>query len=52
MAPWGYSDIDALEAGADCIAADWGASAAMGHYWTCPPDAQALMARRLAGQWQ
>jgi len=52
MAPWGYSDIDALEAGADCIATDWGASASMGHYWVCPPDAQALMARRLAGQWK
>ena len=51
MAPWGYADLDALEAGADCIAADWGASVTMGHYWSCPPDAQALMARRLAGQW-
>ena len=52
MAPWGYSDLDALEAGADCIATDWGADVHMGHYWTCPPDAQALMARRLAGQWK
>jgi len=52
MAPWGYSDIDALEAGADCIAADWGASVDMGHYWVCPPDARALMGRRLAGQWK
>jgi len=52
MAPWGYSDLDALEAGADCIATDWGANAASGHYWTCPPDAQALMAQRLAGQWK
>ncbi|HEY4408979.1 MAG TPA: hypothetical protein VGO87_03805, partial [Acidimicrobiia bacterium] len=52
MAPWGYGDIDALEAGADCIAADWGASVAMGHYWACPPDARALMAQRLAGQWK
>jgi hypothetical protein len=25
--------------------------AASGHYWTCPPAAQELMARRLAGQW-
>src|SRR5581483_4930182 len=25
MAPWGYGGIDALEAGADCIATDWGA---------------------------
>jgi hypothetical protein len=52
MAPWGYNDVDALEAGADCIATDWGADAATGHYWTCPPDARALMARRLAGQWK
>jgi hypothetical protein len=52
MAPWGYSDLDALEAGADCIATDWGADVHMGHYWTCPPDAQALMASRLAGQWK
>ena len=52
MAPWGYSDLDALEAGADCIATLWGADVHMGHYWTCPPDAQAVMARRLAGQWK
>ena len=52
MAPWGYADLDALEAGADCIAADWGASPALGHYWVCPPDALALMGRRLAGQWK
>ena len=52
MAPWGYSDLDALEAGADCIATDWGADAATGHYWNCPPDARALMAQRLAGQWK
>ena len=50
MAPWGYSDLDALEAGADCIATDWGADVRLGHYWSCPPDAQALMARRLSGQ--
>jgi hypothetical protein len=52
MAPWGYQDIDALEAGADCIATQWGLDAASGHYWTCPPDAQALMSRRLSGQWK
>jgi hypothetical protein len=51
MAPWGYQDVAALEAGADCIASQWGADLASGHYWACPPDAQALMARRLAGQW-
>jgi hypothetical protein len=51
MAPWGYQDVDALEAGADCIATQWRADAASGHYWTCPPAAQELMARRLAGQW-
>jgi len=52
MAPWGYKDVDALEAGADCIATLWGADAAIGHYWTCPSAAQDLMSRRLAGQWQ
>ncbi|MCA1842979.1 MAG: hypothetical protein LC792_07265 [Actinobacteria bacterium] len=52
MAPWGYQDLDALEAGADCIATQWGAGAASGHYWTCPPAAQDLMAHRLAGQWK
>ncbi|HEV8625484.1 MAG TPA: hypothetical protein VG034_13580 [Acidimicrobiia bacterium] len=52
MAPWGYQDVDALEAGADCIATQWGADAASGHYWTCPPAAQELMARRLAGDWK
>jgi hypothetical protein len=52
MAPWGYQDVAALEAGADCIATQWGADLASGHYWACPPDAQALMARRLAGQWK
>ena len=51
MAPWGYQDLDALEAGADCIATQWGADAAISHYWTCPPAAQDLMSRRLAGQW-
>ena len=34
MAPWGYEDLDALEAGADCIASQWGADAALSHYWT------------------
>jgi hypothetical protein len=52
MAPWGYSGLDALEAGADCIATDWGADVALGHYWACPPPAQALMATRLSGQWK
>ncbi|HVW33692.1 MAG TPA: hypothetical protein VHL53_14230, partial [Acidimicrobiia bacterium] len=52
MAPWGYGDVDALEAGADCISADWGALATAGHYWTCPADAQAVMAQRLAGMWK
>ena len=52
MAPWGYQDVDALEAGADCIATLWGADAAMGHYWTCPAPALDLMSRRLAGQWK
>lgn len=52
MAPWGYQDVEALEAGADCIATLWGADAAAGHYWTCPPTAKDLMSRRLAGQWK
>jgi hypothetical protein len=52
MAPWGYSGLDALEAGADCIATDWGAEVSLGHYWTCPAAAQALMATRLSGQWK
>jgi hypothetical protein len=52
MAPWGYQDVAALEAGADCIATQWGADLASGHYWACASDAQALMARRLAGQWK
>jgi len=51
MAPWGYSGMDALEAGADCVATVWGANASSGHYWTCPPPAQAVVARRLAGDW-
>jgi hypothetical protein len=52
MAPWGYADLDALEAGADCIATVWGADVNAGHYWTCPPPAQSLMTQRLAGQWK
>ena len=52
MAPWNYSGLDALEAGADCIATDWGADVSLGHYWTCPSAAQALMASRLSGQWK
>ena len=52
MAPWGYQDVDALEAGADCIGTVWGADVAIGHYWACPSAAQDLMSRRLAGQWQ
>ena len=52
MAPWGYGGIDALEAGADCIATDWGADVALGHYWACPSAAQALMASRLSGRWK
>jgi hypothetical protein len=52
LAPWGYQDVAALEAGADCIATQWGGDVASGHYWACPPDARELMARRLAGQWK
>jgi hypothetical protein len=48
---WGFSTIGpALEAGADCLAAVWGAGG--GHYWSCPADAQALAARRLRGDWR
>ena len=46
MRRWGYSGIPAFEANADCIAALWGAG--RGHYWTCPADARALAADRLA----
>ena len=46
MRRWGYSGIRAIEANADCIAALWGAG--RGHYWSCPPDARARAARRLA----
>jgi hypothetical protein len=48
---WGFSTIGpAREAGADCVAAVWGAGG--GHYWSCPADAQALAARRLRGDWR
>ena len=40
----------ALEAGGDCIAAIWGATEQ--HYWTCPGEAKATAARRLAGDWR
>jgi hypothetical protein len=52
MTPWGHSGNDGLEAGADCISVVWGASAKAGHYWTCPSNAAALVARRLAGDWR
>jgi len=49
--PWGFNTIGpALEAGADCVAAVWGAG--KGHYWSCPADAQALALRRLRGDWR
>ncbi len=48
---WGFHTIGpALEAGADCVAAVWGAS--RGHYWNCPADARALAIRRLGGDWR
>jgi hypothetical protein len=48
---WGFSTIGpALEAGADCVAAVWGAGG--GHYWNCPADAQSLAIRRLRGDWR
>ncbi|HEV7864840.1 MAG TPA: hypothetical protein VGR20_19210, partial [Acidimicrobiia bacterium] len=49
MAPWGYSGSDALEYSADCIATLWGART--DHYWSCPATAQAVLSRRLAGDW-
>jgi hypothetical protein len=50
-AAWGFNTIGpALEAGADCLANVWGAAG--GHYWTCRPDARALAARRLTGDWR
>lgn len=49
-ATWGFKTIGpALEAGADCVAALWGAT--RGHYWNCPADARALATRRLRGDW-
>lgn len=50
MTAWALTGRPAVEAHADCIAAHWGAG--QGHYWTCPPDALGLVARRLAGDWQ
>ena len=50
MARWRPRGAAALEAGADCVAALWGARA-KGHYWSCPPAAARLVARRLAGDW-
>jgi len=50
-ATWGFTTIGpALEAGADCLANVWGAAG--GHYWSCPPAARALAARRLTGDWR
>jgi hypothetical protein len=50
-AAWGFNTIGpALEAGADCLANVWGAGG--GHYWNCRPDARALAARRLSGDWR
>jgi len=50
-ATWGFNTIGpALEAGADCVAALWGAPG-RGHYWSCPPAARALTQRRLGGDW-
>jgi hypothetical protein len=46
-ARWGYRGTAALEAGADCIAALWGASRDQGHYWHCPDAALAVAAREL-----
>jgi hypothetical protein len=49
LAPWGYSGTDALEYGADCVATIWGAQT--DHYWSCPAAAQAVVSRRLSGDW-
>ena len=50
-ARWGFTTIGpALEAGADCVAALWGATG-RGHYWSCPAAALALTKRRLGGDW-
>ena len=51
LAPFGRTGLAAFEAGADCVASAWGAPARFGHYWRCPPAAQALVQRRLAGDW-
>jgi hypothetical protein len=42
---WGYTGVRALEAGADCVAALWGATTS--HYWRCPTQALAVAAREL-----
>lgn len=52
MAPFGRTGAAAYEAGADCVAAAWGSPARFGHYWRCPPEAQELVTRRLAGDWR
>jgi len=50
-AAWGFDTIGpALEAGADCLAAVWGAAGS--HYWRCTADARALASRRLTGDWR
>jgi hypothetical protein len=51
LATFGQTGPAAFEAGADCVAAAWGVPARSGHYWRCPPAAQALVNRRLAGDW-
>jgi len=49
MAPWGVSGEEALEYSADCIATVEGAQ--MDNYWACPPAAQAIVRKRLSGDW-
>ncbi len=49
MAPWGVSGEEALEYSADCIATVEGAQ--MDNYWACPAAAQAIVSRRLSGDW-
>lgn len=50
MALFGHaSGRSALEAGADCVAALWGATTF--HYWNCPASARSVTALRLAGDW-
>jgi hypothetical protein len=39
MLPWGLTGVEALEAGADCLAVVLGAQRT--HHWTCPPAAVA-----------